>query len=340
MGVLSWIFSDQLGSTGITYQADGSGTVRQFYYPFGGIRNPGGSPVVDTDVGFTGQRLDTSTGLMFYQARYYDPSTARFISADTIVPDPGNPQDFNRYSYVRNNPLRYMDPTGNVPCGILEFIMGCRPSAGPAGRIATGGNPFVEVAARVPEVQPSDQGVATARLILSILPYSGGAIDMGDCTGGNNASCAMVAANAFPLFGFLKNVFKGFRAARFADDVVDAGRAADNVVDARRADEFANYGAEYLDDATRLSTRRIGSAAGTFDLPPYAQKRMVQRGISTDAVQKALAAEPFDYFHAGVWKAGFYDSASRVFVGTVGDVVTTVFKSPPSYVDNLKALEP
>ncbi len=112
-GVLSWIFSDQLGSTGVTYKADGSGTVRQFYYPFGGIRNPGGAPVINTDVGFTGQRLDTSTGLMFYQARYYDPLTARFISADTIVPDPGNPQDFNRYTYVRNNPLGYTDPSGN-----------------------------------------------------------------------------------------------------------------------------------------------------------------------------------------------------------------------------------
>jgi RHS repeat-associated protein len=119
-GELSWIFSDQLGSTGITYQADGSGTSRQFYYPFGGIRNPGGSPVVDTDVGFTGQRLDETTGLMFYQARYYDPLTARFISADTIVPDPGNPQDFNRYTYVRNNPLRYTDPTGNIALDCLS----------------------------------------------------------------------------------------------------------------------------------------------------------------------------------------------------------------------------
>jgi RHS repeat-associated protein len=64
-------------------------------------------------VGFTAQRLDTSTGLMFYQARYYDPATARSISADTIVPDPGNPQDFNRYSYVRNNPVMLIDPSGN-----------------------------------------------------------------------------------------------------------------------------------------------------------------------------------------------------------------------------------
>ena len=116
-GVLSWIFSDQLGSTGITYKADGSGMSRQFYYPFGGIRNPGGAPVVDTDVGFTGQRLDESTGLMFYQARYYDPVTARFISADTVVPSLLNPQDLNRFSYVRNNPLNYTDPTGNVPLG-------------------------------------------------------------------------------------------------------------------------------------------------------------------------------------------------------------------------------
>jgi RHS repeat-associated protein len=76
--------------------------------------------VVDTDVGFTGQRLDESTGLMFYQARYYDPLTARFISADTIVPDPGNPQDFNRYTYVRNNPLGYTDPTGSFP--ILDCV--------------------------------------------------------------------------------------------------------------------------------------------------------------------------------------------------------------------------
>jgi hypothetical protein len=47
------------------------------------------------------------------QARYYLPSAGRFISADTIVPDPTNPQQFNRYTYVLNNPLRYTDPTGH-----------------------------------------------------------------------------------------------------------------------------------------------------------------------------------------------------------------------------------
>ncbi|MFP4345125.1 MAG: RHS repeat-associated core domain-containing protein, partial [Anaerolineales bacterium] len=48
-------------------------------------------------------------------ARYYDPALGRFISADTIVPDPANPQSLNRYAYVYNNPLKYTDPSGHAP---------------------------------------------------------------------------------------------------------------------------------------------------------------------------------------------------------------------------------
>ncbi len=49
-------------------------------------------------------------------ARYYVPSIGRFASADTIVPDPTNPQSMNRFSYVRNNPLKFIDPTGHYEC--------------------------------------------------------------------------------------------------------------------------------------------------------------------------------------------------------------------------------
>ena len=65
-----------------------------------------------TDKKFTGQRLD-GTGLYYYSARYYDPQIGRFISADTIIPDPANPQSLDRYSYVLNNPLKYVDPSGH-----------------------------------------------------------------------------------------------------------------------------------------------------------------------------------------------------------------------------------
>lgn len=60
--------------------------------------------------------------MYFYNARYYDSYLNRFIQADTIVPDPGNPQDLNRFSYVRNNPVRYTDPTGHCIFGIDTLV--------------------------------------------------------------------------------------------------------------------------------------------------------------------------------------------------------------------------
>ena len=69
---------------------------------------------MNTDKLFTGQREVTGLGIYHYGARFYSPKLGRFLSADTIVPNSANPQDFNRYSYVRNNPTRYVDPTGHV----------------------------------------------------------------------------------------------------------------------------------------------------------------------------------------------------------------------------------
>jgi hypothetical protein len=51
---------------------------------------------------------------MHFNARYMSPLIGRFLSADSIVPEPGNPQAFNRFSYVINNPLRLVDPTGHT----------------------------------------------------------------------------------------------------------------------------------------------------------------------------------------------------------------------------------
>ena len=55
----------------------------------------------------------TVTGLMFYNARYYDPVARNFVSPDTIIPDPASSLGWNRYSYVNNNPINYSDPSGH-----------------------------------------------------------------------------------------------------------------------------------------------------------------------------------------------------------------------------------
>jgi RHS repeat-associated protein len=84
---------------------------RQWYHPYGSVRAAQGA--LPTRRAYTGQLAD-ETGLYFYNARYYSPLFGRFISADSIVPEPGNPQSLNRYSYVLNNPLKYTDPSGHA----------------------------------------------------------------------------------------------------------------------------------------------------------------------------------------------------------------------------------
>lgn len=71
------------------------------------------SGTIPTDIKFTGQRLD-GTGLYYYGARYYDAGIGRFISPDSIVQSYANPQSLNRYAYVVNNPLKYVDAAGKA----------------------------------------------------------------------------------------------------------------------------------------------------------------------------------------------------------------------------------
>jgi len=54
----------------------------------------------------------------------YWPGAGRFISADTVVPGPGNPQSWNRYSYVFNSPLKHKDDTGHIPTVVVGAIIG------------------------------------------------------------------------------------------------------------------------------------------------------------------------------------------------------------------------
>ena len=73
---------------------------------------------------FTGQREEEALGLYYYGARWYDPELRRFIQPDTIVPQPGNPQSLNRYSYCLNNPVRYTDPSGYLSNKHIMYLFG------------------------------------------------------------------------------------------------------------------------------------------------------------------------------------------------------------------------
>ena len=63
---------------------------------------------------FTSKERDAETGLDYFGARYYSGAQGRFTSPDVPLLDqrPDDPQSWNIYSYVRNNPLVLIDPTG------------------------------------------------------------------------------------------------------------------------------------------------------------------------------------------------------------------------------------
>jgi len=136
-GAFYFTYTDHLGNISAmstiagVYVADS----RAWYDPFGTFISdatanpPDANPVPSSNPaisnhGFTGHRHNNTgtnnLGLIYMNARYYLPEIGRFISADTIVPEPTNPQSYNRYSYTRNNPMNFTDPTGHRECGASD----------------------------------------------------------------------------------------------------------------------------------------------------------------------------------------------------------------------------
>lgn len=76
------------------------------------------------DRGYTGHEHLSTVGLINMNARVYDPILRKFLSADNLVSDPYNTQAYDRYSYVLNNPLLYIDPSGNDPVVVAAIMIG------------------------------------------------------------------------------------------------------------------------------------------------------------------------------------------------------------------------
>ncbi|MCL6458434.1 MAG: hypothetical protein K6T85_10565 [Gorillibacterium sp.] len=94
--------------------ADGEGNlVNSYSYDIWG--NPlTTNEQVEQPFRYSGEFWDSSTGLQYLRARWYDPSIGRFIHEDTYEGDTKNPLSQNLYTYVKNNPLRFTDPTGHI----------------------------------------------------------------------------------------------------------------------------------------------------------------------------------------------------------------------------------
>ncbi|MCL4514279.1 MAG: RHS domain-containing protein [Firmicutes bacterium] len=116
-GEVSYYHNDQLGSPMALTDNTGKVIWSQDYLPYGEDLNEnvqGG----DTRFKFDGKEQDEATGLYYFNARWYDPDLGRFVTEDSYAGDPNDPQTLNLYAYVLGNPLKYVDPTGNVSATI------------------------------------------------------------------------------------------------------------------------------------------------------------------------------------------------------------------------------
>lgn len=109
---------DHLGSTNELRDSTGLAAESYKYDEFGELLvKPSDNSIIQTHLTYTGHEYDRESSLYYAKARYLDAGLGRFISEDTYEGELGNPLSLNLYTYVHNNPLKYVDPSGH--CGVL-----------------------------------------------------------------------------------------------------------------------------------------------------------------------------------------------------------------------------
>jgi len=122
VNTLYYLRQDLLGGVSGIISADGTSFVKESFSAFGARRSAcdwksaitaGDQALMNavTRHGYTWQTALGNMGLNDMNGRVQDAVTGRFLSADPYITQPENTQNFNRYSYVLNNPLRYVDPS-------------------------------------------------------------------------------------------------------------------------------------------------------------------------------------------------------------------------------------
>ncbi|WP_250625242.1 RHS repeat-associated core domain-containing protein [Pinirhizobacter soli] len=105
---VTYYYTNEQGTPLATTSANGTILTSVDHHPYGAqaLGSPAEGP------GYTGHINDADAGLIYMQARYYDPGIGRFITADPLGPSVADPFNFNRFAYADNNPVKNIDPDG------------------------------------------------------------------------------------------------------------------------------------------------------------------------------------------------------------------------------------
>jgi len=110
-----YYYTDPQGTVLAKTDASGHVLVRSDYRPYGSPAQAQGT--LPAGPGYTGHVNDPDTGLVYMQARYYDPGVGRFLTVDPVDPTAANEFNFNRFVYANGNPIINTDPSGMDDCG-------------------------------------------------------------------------------------------------------------------------------------------------------------------------------------------------------------------------------
>jgi len=111
-GSTMYSHEDALGSVRLTSSSSVTTLFSSDYRPYGLSYAQSGT--IKQVFQYTGKPLDSATGLYNYGARFYDPSIGRFISEDSYMGSVTDPMSQNRYIYAEDNPMSFVDPSGNM----------------------------------------------------------------------------------------------------------------------------------------------------------------------------------------------------------------------------------
>ena len=117
-GAAEYPLLDGLGSVRQLTDSSGNVLLSRSYDAFGNLRHSSGSGIIH--IGFTGERQDQMTGLVYLRARFYHPVLGRFLQRDSFAGFQHRPQSLNRYSYTENNPVNQRDPSGHFIDTLLD----------------------------------------------------------------------------------------------------------------------------------------------------------------------------------------------------------------------------
>lgn len=177
-GTWRYYHNDHLSGTTLTTDEDGEVVQVLDYEPYGEQTLSLDYGTQGSPYSYTGKELDPSSGLYYYEARWYDPETGHFISTDPfprrnpsyMIPDPAR---WNEYAYARGNPVAYNDPTGEWGALVARGLWTLAKTWGP--RILTAVFTALDVRDVAQEVSQGDYAGAAGSAALSVAnPFPNG----------------------------------------------------------------------------------------------------------------------------------------------------------------------